>query len=160
MCEISCFRAQFPITSPCRRMVCDNSRFILLYAGQCRLSRLYLMYMSFSELASLISSSDWWSVNSHILFLVFSMNSGDLCPTVQHLNTNIYANDWSTRLTTSLLASIYKIRRIKEMSVSGLTKSALKIDIKGALLPLVLYLGVSDSIIHVEAGFLTCFTYP
>lgn len=89
MCEISCCRAQIPITRACRRMVCDNSQFILLYSGQCRLSGVYLMYMSFSELASLISSSDWWPVNSQILFLIFSMNSGDLCPTAQHLNTNI-----------------------------------------------------------------------
>lgn len=117
MCEISCCRAQFPITHACRRMVCDFSPFVLLYAGQCRLSGVYFVYMSFSELPSLLSSGDWWPVNSQILFLIFSMNSVDLWPTVQHLNTNIYVNDWSTRLTTSLLTNIYKTKSKKSRCV-------------------------------------------
>lgn len=132
MWEISCCRAQFPITHACRGMVCDNSPFILLYAGQCRLSRVYSMYKSFSELASLISYSDWWPVNSQILFLIFSMNSGDLCPTVQHLNTNIYVNDWSISLTSLLLTSIYKTKSKKSRCVSW--QSASKTDVKDELL--------------------------
>jgi hypothetical protein len=93
ICGMNCCRAQFPITRACNSMACDNSRFILLCAGQWILSSVYLMRMPFPEQTSLISCSDLWPVNSQLLALIFSINRGDLCPTVQHWNTNIYYND-------------------------------------------------------------------